>query len=97
MIQKTADGLLIRGSMLIGNASDLLIAGRYLLRSEFAKGIAACDLSAVGETDSSALSVLFGLLRTANELGIQLQIKNPPASMISQAELYGVSTHLALA
>ena len=55
------------------------------------------DLSAVEETDSSALSVIFGLLRSARERGVTMRIAHPPASMVSQAALYGVSESLPLA
>lgn len=55
------------------------------------------DLSSIEETDSSALGVVFGLLRTARQLGVALRITHPPASMISLAALYGVSDSLPLA
>ena len=99
MIEKKGDGLCVTGPMLIANANALLNAGRGFLRAgatATAKEI-IFDLSAVAETDSSALSVVFGLLRTARECGVTLRIANPPASMISQAALYGVSESLSLA
>jgi len=37
------------------------------------------------------------LLRTARECGLGLHLAHPPASMISQADLYGVSDSLSLA
>ena len=103
MIEKKGDWLCVTGPMLIANASALLATGRGFLRASVASPAAAAsselvfDLSAVAETDSSALSVIFGLLRTARECGVTLRIANPPASMISQAALYGVSESLSLA
>ena len=97
MIEKKADGLCVTGPMLIANANALLNAGRGFLRAGASAGEIVFDLSAVAETDSSALSVIFGLLRTARECGVTLRIANPPASMISQAALYGVSESLSLA
>ena len=103
MIEKKGDGLHVTGPMLIANANALLNAGRGFLRADGARSAAAgkpvvdFDLSAVSETDSSALSVVFGLSRTARECGVTLRVVNPPASMISQAALYGVSDTLALA
>ena len=100
MIEKKGDGLCVTGPMLIANANALLNAGRGFLRaSTMAAGSSEIifDLSAVAETDSSALSVIFGLLRTARECGVTLRVANPPASMISQAALYGVSDSLSLA
>lgn len=98
MIEQKGNGLCVTGPMLIANASALLDAGRGFLRAAAsAGGEIAVDLSAVAETDSSALSVIFGLLRTAQECGVALRVVNPPASMVSQAALYGVSANLAFA
>ena len=100
MIEEKGDGLGVSGPMLIANANALLKAGRGFLRAAAASTVASkeiiFDLSAVAETDSSALSVIFGLLRTARECGVTLRIANPPASMLSQAALYGVSESLSL-
>jgi anti-anti-sigma regulatory factor len=105
MIEMNAAGLSVTGPMLIANANALLLAGRGFLRASVESTAVAgsgakelvIDLSAVAETDSSALSVIFGLLRTAHEHGITLRVANPPPSMISQAALYGVSDSLSLA
>jgi phospholipid transport system transporter-binding protein len=51
----------------------------------------------VTELDSSSLSTFFAWQRKATERGVQLRIAHPPASMISLAELYGVSELLPLA
>jgi len=97
MIEQNGDGLRVTGPMLIANASALLEAGRGFLRSRVASGELVFDLSPVEETDSSALSVIFGLLRTARDCGVTMRVAHPPASMISQAALYGVSDSLPLA
>ena len=98
MIERKGAGLCVTGPMLIANANALLEAGRVLVRSGVSgAGPVDFDLAAVAETDSSALSVVFGLLRTARECGVTLRVVNPPASMVSQAALYGVSDSLALA
>lgn len=96
MIEQRDGRLCVKGPMLIGNASALLEAGRGFLRS-CAPGTIVFDLSSVAETDSSALSVVFGLLRTARDRGVEMCVVNPPASMMSQAALYGVSDSLPLA
>ncbi len=96
MIEQKSDGLLnVSGPMLIANASDLLTSGRSFLRPGVTQVV--FDLSAVAETDSSALAVVFGWLRTARARGVTLSIAQPPASMISIAALYGVSDSLPLA
>ena len=97
MIERNAEGLRVSGPILIVNARALLLAGRGFLRSATAQSELVFDFSSVDETDSSALSVVFGLLRTANECGVKMRIANPPSSMISQASLYGVSETLPLA
>lgn len=97
MIEKSGSGFHVSGPMLIANATALLDAGRTLLSTATQAKALVFDLSAVEETDSSALSVVFGWLRTAKERGVEMSIANPPASMISQAALYGVSDSLPLA
>ena len=100
MIEKKGNGLCVTGPMLIANANALLNAGRGFLREAAASkaaGEITFDLSAVAETDSSALSVIFGMQRTARECGVTLRVVNPPASMVSQAALYGVADSPAFA
>lgn len=97
MIDKYGSVLRVSGPMLISGATDLLVSGRGFLSSAGKTEPLEFDLSGVEETDSSALSVIFGWLRTAQVLGVSMRIANPPASMISQAALYGVSDSLPLA
>lgn len=97
MIEKCDDGLRVTGPMLIANASALLDAGRDFLRASSSGAALVLDLASVEETDSAALSVVFGLLRTARECSVTLHVAHAPASMISQAALYGVSDSLSLA
>ena len=97
MIVQKANELQVTGSRLIADASGLLEAGRGFLRECAASDALILDLSRAEETDSSALSVIFGLLRTARERGISLRVACPPASMISQAALYGVTDSIPLA
>ena len=82
------------GSMSIVNVTVLLKAGQEFLFSQKGKGEIIFNLSEVEEVDSSALCVLFSLLRSAQELGIKTRITHPPSSMISLAQLYGVSDAL---
>ena len=96
MIERDGDRLRVTGAMLIGNATALLEAGRAILR-DAAPGRLVLDLGQVAETDSSALALIFSLLRTARAKGIDLVVAEPPASMQSQASLYGVVDALPLA
>jgi phospholipid transport system transporter-binding protein len=97
MIEQSGASLCVTVPMLIANASSLLDAGRGCIKAAPRTGEVLFDLSAVGEADSSALTVAFAWLRTARESGITLRFSHPPASMISLAELYGVSDFLPLA
>ena len=97
MIEKFGDGFRVTGTMLVADATALLEAGRSLLQGAGAGSVMVVDLSSVEETDSSALGVVFGLLRTVRQLDVALRIAHPPASMISLAALYGVSDSLPLA
>ena len=97
MIEKFGDGFRVTGTMLVADATALLEVGRSLLQGAGGVSAMVVDLSSVEETDSSALGVVFGLLRTARQLGVALRIAHPPASMFSLAALYGVSDSLPLA
>ena len=94
MIEKGGDRLRVTVPMVIGNASALLAAGRTLLAGG---SPALFDLAAVAEADSSALTLVFAWARSAQAKGAALRIANPPASMLSLADLYGVSEFLPLA
>lgn len=96
MIEKKDHRYVVVVPMLIANAQGLLQAGRALLGSETAVEI-AIDLDQVNDADSSALGVLFGLLRTAETCGKRISVANPPPGLISLAALYGVSDALPLA
>jgi phospholipid transport system transporter-binding protein len=96
MIEQSGDSLRITVPMVIANAGALLEAGRSFLRAGRREGI-VFDLSAVKETDSSALTLIFAWLRTARACGTTMRIANPPASMVSLAALYSISDFLPLA
>ncbi len=97
MIEASEHGLRVTGAMLNTNATALLEAGRGLLRRNDDGKRLVVDLGAVGESDSSALAVLFAWLRSAQAAGIDLRIAHLPDSMVSQAKLYGVYESLPLA
>jgi phospholipid transport system transporter-binding protein len=96
MIDKDGNAYRVAPPMVIANARALLHAGRALLGEETEKDV-LLDLDAVREVDSSALAVLFGLQRSARARAMALRVKNPPASLLSLAGLYGVAGSLPLA
>jgi phospholipid transport system transporter-binding protein len=91
-IQRAGDSLAVSGDMTMETAAVLLTAGSTEL--------AACeprfDLSRVANIDSSCLAVLFGWQRTAQAQGKVLTLVNLPTSLISLAEVYGVTELLPL-
>lgn len=90
MIERDERGLRLSGAVLNTNAALLLAEGRDCLRKKDTPRRLVVDLSAVEETDASALAVAFAWLRTAKSLGIDLRFAHLPSSLISQARLYGV-------
>lgn len=83
-----SDGrLAIAGSMTMTTARGLLEQGVAALAS----GDPLFDLSGVDEADSAGLAVLFGWQRAATAQGKPLRVANLPASLVSLADVYGVS------
>jgi phospholipid transport system transporter-binding protein len=82
----------ISGGMTMDNATVLLAQGVTALDA----GRAAFDLAGVTEVDSSGLAVLFGWQRVAQAQGKSIAIVNPPHSLRSLADVYGVAELLPL-
>jgi phospholipid transport system transporter-binding protein len=91
MIAREGDLVRVSGRITMAEANAMLEEGRSLVGS----GSATFDLSGVTDADSSALAVLFGWLREANQRQLQLGFSNTPASLLSLAEVYGVADLLA--
>ena len=91
-IQREDGRLSVSGNMTIETAKDLLQAGVAAMGN----GAATFDLAAVNDVDSAGLAVLFGWQRVANAQGESLRIANPPRSLSSLAEVYGVTGLLPL-
>jgi phospholipid transport system transporter-binding protein len=94
MIAKDGNAYRVSSPMVIANARALLAAGRDLLGAETDVSL---DLAPVREVDSSALAVLFAWQRSFAARGTTLHVVNPPASLLSLADLYGVAGSLPLA
>ena len=92
-IERAESRLAVVGDMTLSTASDLLSQGV----SGLAAGAQEFDLSRVEDMDSSGLAVLFGWQRAAEAQGKPFRIYNPPQSLISLAEVYGVTSLLPLA
>ena len=93
MIREQQGRLEVSGGMTLDVAARLLAEGNAQVGSRDL----VVDLSAVDAVDSSALAVIFGWVRQAKQKGHALMVANPPAQLMSLAELYGVVELLPLA
>ena len=93
MITVSAETAKVISTMTLADAKSLLAEGNKLI----AGNVAAFDLDAVTDVDSSGLAVVFGWLREAQRLGKKISIANFPQNLSSLAEVYGVSDLLPLA
>ena len=92
MITVNNGRIAISGPMTLAVATRLLAEGTAAMTSPEA----VFDLGAVSEIDSSGLAVVFAWLRAARSAGRKVSITNPPANLLSLADVYGVSDLLAL-
>ena len=74
------------GSLTMADAAGHLAAGRAAVR----EGDCVVDFSAVDDSDSVALAMLFDWQRHAQTAGHQLSVRNMPDGLASLAALYGV-------
>jgi phospholipid transport system transporter-binding protein len=87
MMQDRGDRIEVGGAMTLPAATALLGEGAAFL----GRGDAVFDLGGVTEVDSSGLAVIFGWQREAKRLNRDIRIVNPPPSLKSLADVYGVS------
>lgn len=92
MIRAAEDRLEVSGAMTLASATGLLADGSGLM----ARPENVFDLAHVQEVDSSGLAVVFGWVRAAAQQGKTVRIVNPPATLLSLADLYGVTDLLPL-
>lgn len=93
MIREQQGRLEVSGGMTLDVAARLLAEGNAQVGSRDL----VVDLAAVDAVDSSALAVIFGWVRQAKQNGRAIKVTNPPAQLMSLAELYGVVELLPLA
>ena len=90
MIVLEDNRLQVKGDLLMGTVPALFAQGlQYLNRENL-----VLDFSQVEIVDSSAVSLLLGWLRAAQQNKRELQIENLPASLVNLAGLYGVADFL---
>lgn len=79
--------LLLEGDLTLQHATRLLKLGS----DEIAKGVRVIDFARAGKVDSSALSLMLAWRRRAIAAGQRLEFRNIPDSLMSLANLYGVT------
>ncbi|HEX8978712.1 MAG TPA: STAS domain-containing protein [Parasulfuritortus sp.] len=82
----------LEGDLTLAQVVPVMKEGEHLL----ADGVAAFDLSGLGQVDSAALSLLMNWCRTAHTQGRSLDFRNTPESLHSLAKLYGVADLIKL-
>ncbi|MFM9912967.1 MAG: lipid asymmetry maintenance protein MlaB [Methylophilaceae bacterium] len=87
LVEQQGGKLIVHSAMTVDTASALLDASLPLLTSGQALEL---DLSAVGDADSSAISLMLEWLRVANSRQVSLKYSGLPPSIVSLASLYGV-------
>lgn len=80
------------GPLTMQRASAVLEAGRRIAQA----GPAVVDLAAVTSADSAALALVLDWLRTANQAGHAIELRNLPAGLASLAALYDIDGLLPL-
>ena len=91
MISLVGDCAHVSGKLVINEVAGALEEGRSLISN----GVVKFDLAKVTDADSSALAVIFAWQREAKRRQVDVSFSNPPASLFSLAEVYGVSDFLA--
>ncbi len=93
MIERQGGRLVVTAPLTMVNARALLEAGSSALQA----GEQVFDFSQVSEADSSAVAVMLGWLRAAEQSRSTVKFAHIPAGVRSLAELYGVTELLPLA
>lgn len=92
MIVREDNIIKVEGAVFVDNVTALTAQGVALLDNQ----CLSVDLAAVGEVDSSIVSMLLEWLRVAKEHNSQIQFINQPQSLKSLVQLYGVAEFIPL-
>jgi phospholipid transport system transporter-binding protein len=93
MMERAGDRVRVTGAMTYATARRMLELGV----SQIEAGATVFDLEPVGEVDSASLSLVFAWQRAAAQRGAKVSLQSPPPSLLTLAQLYGVSDLLPLA
>lgn len=92
MIVREGSVIKVEGAVTVDNVSALTTQGATLLDHQRL----TVDLAAVGEIDSSIVSMLLEWLRVANQHNGRIQFINQSQSLKSLVQLYGVAEFIPL-
>jgi phospholipid transport system transporter-binding protein len=92
LISLSGDRLTITGGLTMSTVPALYAQGLSYLQ----KQNLVIDFAGVDTVDSSAVSLLFGWLRFAQQSNRDFQVENLPTSLQSLAGLYGVADFLPM-
>lgn len=92
MMERAGDRVRVTGAMTYATARRMLELGV----SQVEAGATVFDLEPVSEIDSASLSLVFAWQRAAAQRGAKVSLQNPPPSLLTLAQLYGVSDLLPL-
>lgn len=90
MIRIVDQRIEVSGDVNMANAAALLAEGVAAVTGEGFAATIEVDLGGLTAIDSSLLAVIFGWMRAARAKGRTLQLRNPPANLLSLATVYGV-------
>jgi phospholipid transport system transporter-binding protein len=91
MIRVVDQRIEVSGDVNMANAAALLADGVAAITGEGFSTTVEIDLGGLTAIDSSLLAVVFGWMRAARVKGRMLQLRNPPANLLSLATVYGVA------
>ena len=91
MIVREGNIIKVEGVVNVDNVTALTAQGTALLDNQ----CLSVDLAAVGEIDSSVVSMLLEWLRVVKEHNSQIQFINQPQSLKSLVQLYGVAEFIS--
>ena len=91
MIRVVNQRIEVSGDVNTNNATALLAEGVAAVTGEGFATTIEIDLNGLTAIDSSLLAVVFGWMRAARAKERTLRLRNPPASLLSLATVYGVA------
>ena len=92
MIERRDDRLLLSGAITFGDA----VQWRESVLEQIDRDGLVIDLAAVSEADSAAVSLLLEWVREAAARGYAVRYANLPRTIVSLAEVYGITPLIPL-